>query len=350
MIKYIFKRLALLLLSLFIVITITFFLMDLMPGYPKALEDASMKDGAPDIKVLADGYGLNDPIMVRYGRYMSGIFHLQFGDVYNQAYKGSTIPNIFFKPLKYSMLVTVPAFVISTIVGVTLGFIAGYKRGKWQDTLINVFVMLFVAVPSFIWAIFLMLIGTRVGLPVAFEEALGSSFEALSLVLPIITLTLGGMATLTYYTRNEVVEILKSDFIAIARAKGLSEKQIIRRHVFRNVSIPLVSIILPMFVTLLTGSLIIERFFAVPGTSSIIVLAVQNKETYIILFSILFYSSLTMLVQLLVDVLYVFIDPRIKIAQSQKMSIFKRIKLAKGRKQAFNKANAKAEANVEGGK
>ncbi len=161
-----------------------------------------------------------------------------------------------------------------------------------------------------------MLFGTKVGLPVAFEEALGSSFEVLSLILPIITLTLGGMATLTYYTRNEVVEILKSDFIAIARSKGLSEKQIIRRHVFRNVSIPLVSIILPMFVTLLTGSLIIERFFAVPGTSSIIVLAVQNKETYIILFSILFYSSLTMLVQLLVDVLYVFIDPRIKIAQS----------------------------------
>ncbi|TCG10928.1 ABC transporter permease [Mycoplasma todarodis] len=341
MFKYILKRLALLLLSLFIVVTITFFLMDLMPGYPKALEDASMKPHAPKIEVLAKEYGLNDPIFERYGRYLSGIFHLKFGDVYNPTYKGTTIPNLFFKPLKYSMLVTVPAFVISTVLGVVLGFIAGYKRGKWQDTLINVFVMLFVAVPSFIWAIFLMLIGTKVGLPVAFEEALGASFEVLSLILPIITLTLGGMATLTYYTRNEVVEILKSDFISIARSKGLSEKQIITRHVFRNVSIPLVSIILPMFVTLLTGSLIIERFFAVPGTSSVIVLAVQNKETYIILFSILFYSSLTMLVQLLVDVLYVFIDPRIKIAQSQKMSIFKRMKLASERKKAFNEANSK---------
>ncbi len=338
MVKYIFKRLILLLISLFIVVTLTFFLMDLMPGYPKGLEDKAMQPNSPSVEEMAAAKGLNDPVIFRYGRYLSGIFHLQFGDMYMKRYESATIPEVFLKPLKYSMLVTVPAFVISTFIGISLGFIAGYKRGKWQDTSINVFVMLFVAVPSFIWAVFLMLFGTKVGLPIAFERGLGPSFEALSLILPITTLTLGGMATLTYYTRNEVVEILKSDFISIARAKGLSEKQIIRRHVLRNVSIPLVSIVLPLFVTLLTGSLIIERFFNVPGSSSIIVLAVQNKETNIILFSILFYSSLTMLIQLLVDVLYVVIDPRIKIAQSQKMSSYKKIKLFIKRRQTYQES------------
>ncbi|CAM9114763.1 ABC transporter permease [Mycoplasma marinum] len=363
MTKYILKRLGLILISLFIILILTFFLMDLMKGYPTALSGLTGEadSGGPKNASSADNWKafLDMPVFTRFVDFIKGIFIGKhdvtvilkdgsstklaigrFGVIFDPTHKDNSlnISKVFFGPLKYSIMITLPAFVLSTILGITLGFIAGYKRGKWQDTLINVFVMFFVAVPSFVLAILFLILGKLGKMPITFDESLGTAYLIKSLIIPVLVLTLGGIATLTYYTRNEVVEILKSDFVSIARAKGLNEMQVLKRHIFRNASIPLVSIIIPSFITLLMGSFIIEIFFAVPGTSSLIVNSVSAKEIYVIEFSILFFTTLSLLASLLVDVLYVVIDPRIKIAQSQKMSIYKKMKLSLKRRNKYKNA------------
>lgn len=319
MLKYIFKRLILLFLSLAIIVTLTFFLMRLMPGKPTAVLEATKDMKPEDADAYFSSLGLNDGSFEAFGKYIKGIFHGDWGTYYK--IPAASIPSIFFHGLRYSLLVTVPAFVIGTILGITFGFISGYKRGKWQDIAINVFVVTFVAVPSFVLAIALILLGDQINLPISYNDSLGLGYEIRSLILPVLVLTLGSFAVLTYYVRNEVVEVLKSDYVLIARSKGVSEKRILLKYILRNVSIPLVTIIIPSFVGLLAGSLIIEQFFSVPGTSTILVQGVQTKELYIVMFSVIFFSFLSLASRLLVDLIYVLIDPRIKIASAGRLTL-----------------------------
>ncbi len=363
MFRYILKRIFLILISLMVIVIITFFLMNLMPGVPTALvkiqEHGTTHHGPGQNEILL-AY-LNKPVLIRFADFIKGLFigkHIvavqvkgvthnitlgRFGYIFeNIGLDRTDLSGYFFKYFKYTIAIAFPAFVISTLVGVSLGFIAGYHRGKWLDTFINIFVMLFIAVPSFVLAIIFMVLGKIGGLPTSFKDNLGTAYLIKSSLLPMSVLALGGIASLTYYTRNEVVEILKTDYVSIARAKGLSEMQILRKHIFRNASIPLVSIILPSFIGILSGSFVIEIFFGIPGTSKTVVNAVAGKEIYIIEFSIIFFGSLSLLVSLLVDISYVFIDPRIKIASSNNMSIYRRFKLAVLRKKTYKNEIKKA--------
>ena len=312
MTNYIFKRILLGFISLFLLIVVVFFLLELIgtsPIDPTKYKSAKEYDEA--LKVA----GLNDPLIIRFFHYITGLFKGDFGHVYDPQKAGSNdISKIFFGPLKYSIIVTSIAFVIGTILGIGLGFWAGYKSGKLTDVIINFVVVLFIAVPSFILAAFLIVIGPKIGLPSNFLDwsVYGWSRALMSMILPILILVVTSLASLTYYIRNEIKTILVSDFVTNARSKGLSEWNIFRKYVVRNAAIPLVTIVIPSFVTLLAGSLIVEQFFGIPGTSTVIVNAVKTKETNIVLFNIIFFGFLGMMSRILVDVLYVVIDPRIK--------------------------------------
>ena len=338
MFKYILKRIGLLFVTLIIIVTVVFFLLQLVKGYPTAIESKLDKAKTPqEINSILASYSQEGNSFEAFWNYISNVFSGDFGLYYQDTSK--TIPEIFFKPMKYTMMIVGPAFLLGTTLGVIFGFISGYKRGKWPDIAVNLFATFFVAVPSFVLATFLMLFGTEVGLPIDFRDAQRAGKTFLAVILPILIITITSFSTLTYYIRNEVVTVLTSDFIVIAKAKGLSDTQVFFKHVIKNVSLPFIAIVLPSFVTIIFGSMIIEMFFGVPGTASVFSTAVTQKEKNIIMFSTIFFTALNLIIQLLVDVLYVVFDRRISLGKASRLSISRRIKARKSRNEQSNSHN-----------
>ena len=344
MFKYILKRIGLLFVTLVIIVTVVFFLLQLVKGYPSAIEAKleSVKTDSERNAILA-AYSESSNSFGAFWEYISNIFTGDFGIYYQDPSK--TIPEIFFKPMKYTMMIVGPAFLLGTTFGVIFGFISGYKRGKWPDIAVNVFATFFVAVPSFVLATFLILFGNKIGLPIDFQDAQRAGKTTLAVILPILIITITSFSTLTYYIRNEVVTVLTSDFIVIAKAKGLSGKQVFFKHVIKNVSLPFIAIVLPSFITIIFGSMIIEMFFNVPGSASVFSTAVTAKEKNIIMFSTIFFTSFGLLVQLLVDVLYVVFDRRISLGTSSRYSLVTRFKARRSRKIQINKSSEREVKN-----
>ncbi len=325
MTKYFLKRLILSFLALMIIAVIVYFLMGLLKGSP--INEANYKtreEYLSDFKAL----GLDKPIGTRFLIYVSDIFTGKgFGVIYQNQLRNTSIPELFFTPLIFTLWITIPAYLFSSFFGITLGFLAGYKRGTWVDTAINVFVILFAGIPSFVLAALALFMGNILGLPTAFiNPSEGYKLFLLSLVLPVLVMTLTSLVTYTYFARNEVVSILNSNQVTIARAKGLDEWNVFKKHVLRNSAIPLVSLFLTSFLILLSGSIVIETFFQVPGTSSIIISAVKNSEFNIVMFQTLFFVSIGLVIGIIIDILYVFLDPRIKYSSASEFKFIKFLK------------------------
>ncbi|RMA78607.1 oligopeptide transport system permease protein [Metamycoplasma subdolum] len=314
-----------------------------------------------ETKVIVDNGPI--PAIVRYFRYIGNFLKGDYGFVINpknnpDPVNYDTMPKLFFVPLKYSLMVTFPAFVLSSITGVTLGIFAGYKRGKLFDSAINVFVMIFIALPSFIIAPIAISISTKLGiLPVVPEmdgsQPFGVVFAAL--LPPILVITISSLASYTIYARNQVITVLTSNYILIAKTKGLSHIQIFFKYVFRNISIPIFAIVFPSFIGLLSGGIIIERFWNIKGTSQVIAFSFPNGEINIVMFSIQFFTFVSLLVELFVDVMYVVLDPRIKYGKTNKRNyiwfikaFFIRRKLAKERFAKMANENQKNEQILNG--
>lgn len=311
MLNYILKRLFLGILSFLILIIIVFFLLALIKASP--IDKADYK--TEEYLELLRKYDLDKNVAERFWIWFTGLFHGDLGNVYEPTKAGAqTIQEIFFGPLKYTITITIFAFIFGSILGIALGFWAGYRAGELPDIIINIFVVLFLAIPTFVMAIFFILIAPFINLPSGFLDwdSYGFTQSFASMLLPILVLTLSSVGSIAYFIRNEVKTILVSDYIMNARSKGLSEWTVFRKYVWRNALIPIVTFILPSFVVLLSGSVIIESIFGVPGTSSVIINAVRNSESDIIMFQLVFFGLLSMIFQLIVDVTYVFIDPRIK--------------------------------------
>ncbi|MDJ1646933.1 ABC transporter permease [Mycoplasma phocimorsus] len=245
------------------------------------------------------------------------------------------IPLLFFRPLKYTIGVTLPSFIISAILGVTLGVVAGYKRGKFLDTFINSASLLFVAIPSFVLAPLIIKWGLALGFPPSYlpigEYTLA---EVIKSYIPIIfIISISSLSGYIIYTRNQVVTVLNSNYVLIAKSKGLNQSQIFFKYVLRNISIPLVAIIIPSYIILLSGSIVIERYWNIPGTSTIIVNSFQKGETNIIMFNVIFFSLLSVFTAIIVDVAVAIMDPRIKYSSDTPNSLIKRFHAWKIRKQ-----------------
>ncbi|RIV16552.1 ABC transporter permease [Mycoplasmopsis gallopavonis] len=240
-----------------------------------------------------------------------------------------SIPHYFFKYLKFSIIITLPSFIISAIFGIILGVIAGYKRGTTFDVVINFFSLIFIALPSFVIAPILISVLLSVNVPPIFYNpfsetdiiAHGWNRIILSWIPPILIIVLGSLSAYISYARNQVVSVLTSNYVLIAKSKGLSTSEIFFKYVFRNISIPLAAIIIPSYIGLLSGGIVIETYWKVPGTSQVLAQSFPNGEINLIMFSTAFFTTLGLFTTIIVDIIYTILDPRIKYGSTSKYSI-----------------------------
>ncbi|MHA3838321.1 ABC transporter permease [Mycoplasma sp. VS1572C] len=264
---------------------------------------------------------------IRFGYWIQNLFTnhanpfgLPYDETIFQQTNTSSISEYFFKYLKYSIIITLPAFVIAAILGITLGIFAGYRRGTVFDAGINFFALIFIALPSFVIAPILISILFSANIPPHFinfnneteVEAYGVGKMIVSWLPPIAIIVLGSLSGYITYTRNQVITVLTSNYILIAKSKGLSKREIFFKYVLRNISIPLAAILIPSYIGLLSGGIVIETYWNVPGTSQVIAQAFPRGEINIIMFSTVFFTLLSLLTTIVVDVSFAILDPRIK--------------------------------------
>lgn len=322
MIKYIIKRLTLTIISILILLTLLFFLLQLVPGFPI---EKGLNESMEDFNRRLSGLGLLDDPFTQYANFWLGLFQKgEFGVRYNSAI---SVVDTFLEPMQFTLLIALPAFFISSILGITLGTISAYNRGKWQDTTINVFAVLFAAIPSFVMALFLIQLSGSIGLPVSFVAPGSTGFTTAkmiqSIIIPVLAMVLASTSVTVYFTRNELVEVFKQEYIKTALAKGMPFIQVLMKHAMRNAMIPVLFSLLPNLIVVISGSFIIESFFNVPGSALIIIESIQTKEVFVVMFSAVFFSGIYFILQIIFDVSSTFIDPRIKLAESSNKSLFK---------------------------
>lgn len=304
MLRYLIKRIGYMLLTLFLIATVTFFLMKLLPGTPLSAAD---KLSPEQQAIVLEKYGLNDPIPVQYVRYMSGLLKGDLGVSF--AFDNTPVTKILMDRLGPSALLGFQAVIVGAIVGILLGLISSVFHNGIIDYTSTIIAVLGTSIPSFIFAGLLQYL-FAVKLEI-FPAALWG--EPKHAILPTLALAITPMATCARFIRTEMVEVLNSQFILTARAKGLSEVAVVFRHGLRNALIPLVTIIGPMVVSLMTGSMVIEKIFAIPGIGEQFVDSVYVNDYPTIMGTTLLYASGFIVVLLIIDILYGIIDPRIRI-------------------------------------
>jgi len=304
MIRYLFKKATILIFSLFLVITLTFFLMHAIPGDPFTQDKAVPEE---IMKAMFRHYGLDKPLLVQYKNYLLGLLTGDLGPSFK--YEGRTVIEIIKDGFPVSLWLGMEALAIALICGIASGAIAALKHLKWQDHLVMVIGVLGISVPSFIIATFLQyLFAMQLDLlPVARWGSFSQS------ILPSVSLALLPMAFIARLTRANMVEVMQQDYIQTARSKGLSTMAILIRHILRNALLPVITYLGPLTASILTGSFVVEKIFGIPGLGQWFVMSVTNRDYTVIMGTTVFYSALLMVSVFIVDILYCFIDPRIKV-------------------------------------
>lgn len=319
MTKYIVKRLLFAILALFILMSIVFFLMTALPTAPIT---KGQSESAASYQAKLEAIGWFDPPIVKYFKYWGKFFDGSFGVVFQS--ESTPLVTYFFQRIPNTLYIASIAFVLAIVLGFFFGIISAVYRGKWQDTLINVISVVLISVPSFIIAILLLKLAGVIGLPQNFMNFDNPLFTVGSLItssiMPILSLTFGLASTLTYYVRNELVEVLSQDYIKTAMSKGLTKTQIIFRHGLRNSLIPALSVLGPSFLFVITGSIVIETIFGVTGIANMLFNSIVTNQYYLVMFQTFFISSLYFLINLALDVIFTFVDPRIKLAEASQAS------------------------------
>ena len=301
-IYYIIKRLLLAVFTVWVVITVTFFVMHAVPGGPFTSEKAV---SAEVQAALEKKYGLDKPILTQYWTYLTDIVtKFDFGPSIKQ--KGRTVIGIIGDGMKTSAKIGVIAAFIALFIGVILGSVAALRRNKLIDRIIMVITTAFVSIPSFIMGT-LMLLTFALAIPLF--PANGST--SAGLVLPIITLSFSPMAHITRLTRSSMLDVLGQDYIRTARAKGVSGEKIVFGHALKNALIPVITYFGPMLAYIVTGSLVVEKIFSVPGVGNDFVGSITNRDYPVIMGTTIILASLIVIMNLIGDVMYKLVDPRI---------------------------------------
>ena len=319
MFKYILKRIGYMIITLFLVLTVNFLLLQLIPGSPF---DGEKVTEAQKI-ILEQKYGLDDPIPVQYVRYMKGVVQGDFGISFKL--QNQEVSDLVLTRIPYTIKPGALALLIGVVVGILFGAIAAMKRNSWADHTITIISVLGVSIPSFFLAAFLQyFICSKLGwLPLLYQpmdtvRGVSAMDEFKSLILPSISLAVPVIASLMRYMRSELIEVLNTDYILLARAKGLTRSQVIFHHALRNALIPVITVVGPMVVSIMTGSLVIEQFFGVPGLSKLMLNSVTMNDQFLTLGIAFFYAVLYVVVILVIDLLYGVIDPRIRLTGGAK--------------------------------
>ena len=306
MTRYFFTRLAGAIPTLFIIITITFFLMRAAPGGPFDQEQTL----APEIKAnLQRAYGLDQPVWTQYGRYLNSLLHGDFGPSFK--YKDFTVTELIGQGFPVTLQLGVMAIALALLLGVPLGTFAALHHNSAADTATMSLVVTGIAIPSFVVLPFLgLLFGVYLHwLPVAGWQ----SGSLRHLVLPVIALALPPLAYIARLTRGSMLEILRSHYIRTAFAKGLPLHSVIFRHALKPALAPVASYLVPAVASILTGSLVVESIAGLPGIGRYLVQGAINRDYTLVLGMVIIYSALLIVMGLLVDLFYAWLDPRVKL-------------------------------------
>lgn len=303
MIKYILKRLGILSITLWVIITVSFFMMQVMPGTPFN----NPKLTPEMLAQLSEQYGLDKPVWQQYLKYLTDILQGDFGTSYQ--YANQPVSMLISQRLGVSAQLGLQALLFGLVTGIVVGAISARHKNDKIDAVLSVISTLGYSIPSFVTAVFLLnILGYRLQL---FPVSGWGMFS--QTILPSIALGIPTFATVTRFVRSEMIETLNSDYIQLARAKGLTERQVVRRHAYRNSMIPVLTLVGPLAANLLTGSVLIETMFSIPGIGQQFVSSIPTKDYPVIMGTTIVYSLMLMVMILLTDIVTSIVDPRVRL-------------------------------------
>lgn len=305
MLKYIINRIFLMAITLFLIITLTFFLMHAIPGGPFTSE----KMLAPEIEAALNAkYHLDDPVWLQYLNYLKSVASFDLGPSFK--YPGIQVNDMIADGLPVTLKIGGLSLLVVVLIGVPMGILAAIKKGHWQDSLVMAFATIGIAIPSYVIATILLFV---FALKLGWVPTFGLD-EWRGYILPVAALSGFYLSYVARLTRSSMLDVLDQDFMKTAKAKGLSPYKILIHHGLRNALIPIVTVLGPVVANLLTGSFIIEQIFALPGIGRHFVLSISNRDYTTIMGITIFYACFLMLMIFIVDMLYLIIDPRIKLS------------------------------------
>ena len=310
MARYIAKRILMSMLTLFLITFVLFVLIRIVPGNPFPVE----RMNAEMIMQKRIELGLDKPILVQFADYLSMLMHGSFGSG-TSLYNGAPIKPIMMTCLTNSFEIGTLSILFGTIVGLFIGIVAALNRGKFLDGFCTLVSILGVCIPSYVFMIFLQYFFAY-KIPF-FPYFFDPSQFLVSSIMPSLSLSLFTISTVARFTRNEMIEVMNSDYVKLAESKGLYGFELLRKHVLRNALIPIVTVIAPLVVDLLTGAMVIEKIYGINGVGKLMVDAISGQGVdynYVLALGIVF-SSLYIGIMLLLDILYVIIDPRIRLTE-----------------------------------
>ena len=299
--SYILKRIVMAVFTLWAVITITFFVMHAVPGGPFTREKAISAEAQAALNAK---YGLDKPLFEQYTTYLVDALHGNFGPSIKQ--RGRQVTDIILDGMKTSAKIGIIALIIATFFGILFGSLAALRRNTIFDRLIMIMTTAFVSMPSFIMGSLLLIIFCK---DLGWLPANGAAKGGL--ILPIVTLALYPMSYITRLTRSSMLDVLGQDYIRTARAKGVSERDVIVHHALKNSLIPVITYFGPELAYIVTGSLVVEQIFAVPGIGRYFVNSITGRDYTLIMGTTIVLATLIIIMNLVSDILYKIVDPRI---------------------------------------
>ena len=306
--KYILKRVLISIATLFVILLVLFILMDLMPGTP--FNDEKLTEAQKAL--LFAKYGLDKPILVRFFLYAKNMLKGDLGVSY-AINKNFAVSDMVKDRLGISICVGAMAMLLGTIFGLILGILAALNHNTWIDNLCSVISVVGVSVPSYVCALLLCYyIAYKLKLlPILYNQTM--PFK--SLILPALALSVSPTANIARFTRSEMLDVLNSDYILLVQSKGVKAWKMIVKHALRNTLIPIITVMGPLLVNLLTGSSVIERIFGIPGIGLLMISGIQQNDYNVTIACSFIYSLMYIVVMLFVDILYGVIDPRIRVSK-----------------------------------
>lgn len=308
--RYILRRLVISLVTLLVIVFVLFMMLKLMPGTP--FNDEKLTE-AQKAQIYA-AYGLDKPVFTQFLIYVGNMLHGDFGISY-AIQRNMPVASLVGPRIGISFGLGIGACIIGTIFGLILGIVAALNRNHFWDTFATVLSVIGVSIPSFVFCLLLLLVfGVEIPvLPVLYN----ASRPVQSAIIPMVAMSLGVIANVARFTRSEMIEVLGSEYILLAEAKGISRRRLIWMHAIRNCLIPVITVLGPIIVGLMTGSMVIEKICAIPGLGSMLVKAIEVRDYNVILAISFLYSALYIVVMLVIDILYGIIDPRIRLGKGE---------------------------------
>ena len=306
--KYIGKRLLISVVTLFVILVVLFLIVKLLPGSPINNERLSEAQRA----AIEARYGLDQPILTQFVNYVKNMLTGDFGVSYNM-YKDMPVSSLVGSAAKISFLYGLSAVVIGGILGTLLGVFAALHKNTIWDTLATVISVIGVSVPSFVFAMMiLILFASKLHI---FPTQYSSINPIGSSIMPVMALSVGVIANVARFTRTEMVSVINSEYMTLAEAKGLDSKTLIFKHALRNALIPVVTILGPILVNLMTGTMVVEKICGVPGLGKLLINSILSNDVNIILACSFLYAAMYIVMMLIIDVSYGIIDPRIRLGK-----------------------------------